>query len=80
MRTCKINFILSELEKHCRWQEGRKNKSRDTDYKTLAEIKAKDVGSLDYGNSRGNGEKWMSLENILGIGPKELDDGSNVKG
>lgn len=79
MRTCKINFILSELEKHGRWQEGSKNKSRHTNYKALAVIKAKD-SSLDYGNNRGNGEKWMNLENNLGIGPKELDDRLNVKG
>lgn len=41
-------------------------------------IKAKD-SSLDYGNHRGNGEKWMNLENNLGIGPKELDDRLNVR-
>lgn len=40
----------------------------------------KDGGSLDYGDISGNGKKWMALENTFEKGPREHDDGSEVKG
>ena len=43
MRLCKISFILSVLEKYLRQQEGKKSKSRNTNYKALVEIQEKDM-------------------------------------
>lgn len=58
----------------------RKSQNRNTSYEALAAIRAKDVGSLDYGNISRQGENWMKLGNILEIELKQLDDGLDVKG